>query len=121
MECWQSRWTDEDLHGSIPGFHLEGPYINPEDGFRGAHPKRFVRLPDWDEFMEMYKAADGKIMQVTVAPEMEGAQDFIKKCNEKGIMVAVGHHNANKEQLDLAVENGARISTHLGKWMCKHD
>ena len=109
-----SSIKDEKLRGSIPGFHLEGPYINPEDGYRGAHPKQFVRLPDWDEFMEMYKAADGKILQVTVAPEMEGAQDFIKKCNEREIIVAVGHHNANKEQLDLAVKNGAKTSTHLG-------
>lgn len=105
---------DNKLLGSIPGFHLEGPYINPEDGFRGAHPKQFVRLPDWDEFMEMYSASGENIMQVTISPEMEGAQDFIKKCKEKGIVVAVGHHNANKEQLDLAVENGARIATHLG-------
>lgn len=105
---------DKKLLGSIPGFHLEGPYINPEDGFRGAHPKQFVRLPDWNEFLEMYKASGENILQVTIAPEMEGAQDFIKKCREKGIVVAVGHHNANKQQLDLAVENGARISTHLG-------
>lgn len=105
---------NSDLKGSIPGFHMEGPYINPEDGYRGAHPKRFVRLPDWDEFMEMYDAANGKIMEVTLAPEMEGAQDFIKKCTKKGIIVAAGHHNANKEQLDLAVENGAKIATHLG-------
>jgi N-acetylglucosamine-6-phosphate deacetylase len=106
--------NDEKLRGSIPGFHLEGPYINPEDGYRGAHPKQFVRLPNWDEFMEMFNAANGKIVQVTLAPEMEGAQDFIKRCNEKGIVVAVGHHNASKEQLDLAVENGAKTSTHLG-------
>ena len=105
---------DEKLLGSIPGFHLEGPYINPEDGFRGAHPKQFVRLPDWNEFMEMYTASGENILQVTISPEMEGAQDFIKKCKEKGIVVAVGHHNANKEQLDLAVDNGARIATHLG-------
>ena len=105
---------NKNILGSIPGFHLEGPYINPEDGYRGAHPKQFVRLPNWNEFMEMYSASDGKIIQVTVAPEMEGAQDFIKKCIEKGIVVAVGHHNANKEQLDLAVKNGVQISTHLG-------
>jgi N-acetylglucosamine-6-phosphate deacetylase len=105
---------DEKLLGSIPGFHLEGPYINPEDGYRGAHPKQFVRLPDWNEFMEMYGASGKHILQVTLAPEMEGAQDFIKKCHEMGIIVAVGHHNANKQQLDLAVENGARIATHLG-------
>lgn len=105
---------DEKLLGSIPGFHLEGPYINPEDGYRGAHPKEFVRLPNWGEFLEMYKASGEKIVEVTIAPEMEGAQDFIKKCAEMGIVVAVGHHNATKEQLDLAVENGARLSTHLG-------
>lgn len=105
---------DEKMLGSIPGFHLEGPFINPEDGYRGAHPKQYVRLPNWDEFMDMYNASGENILQVTVAPEMEGAQEFIKKCREKEIIVAVGHHNANKEQLDLAVENGARISTHLG-------
>lgn len=114
FELLAKSMDDKNLRGSIPGFHLEGPYINPEDGFRGAHPKQFVRLPNWDEFREMYKAANGKILQVTVAPEMEGAQDFIKECSEMGIVVAVGHHNANKEQLDLAVDNGARISTHLG-------
>jgi N-acetylglucosamine-6-phosphate deacetylase len=106
--------NDEKLLGSIPGFHLEGPYINPEDGYRGAHPKQFVRLPDWQEFEELYEAAGGKILQVTIAPEMEGAQEFIKNCSANGIVTAVGHHNANREQLDLAVENGARISTHIG-------
>jgi len=106
--------NNENIRGSIPGFHLEGPYINPEDGFRGAHPKRFVRPPDWEEFMEMMEAADNRILQVTVAPEMEGVQEFIKKCTACGILVAVGHHNANKEQLDQAVLNGAKISTHLG-------
>jgi N-acetylglucosamine-6-phosphate deacetylase len=109
-----SSINDEKLRGSIPGFHLEGPYINPEDGYRGAHPKQYVRLPDWDEFMEMYNASGENILQVTVAPEMEGAQNFIKKCMGKGIVVAVGHHNASKEQLDLAVKNGAKTSTHLG-------
>lgn len=110
----ENSLDDEKLRGSIPGFHLEGPYINPEDGYRGAHPKQFVRLPNWNEFMEMYNASNGKILQVTIAPELAGAQDFIKKCSEKGIVVAVGHHNASKEQLDLAVKNGAKTSTHLG-------
>ena len=105
---------NENIRGSIPGFHLEGPYINPEDGYRGAHPKRFVRLPNWDEFMEMVTAANNHILQVTVAPEMEGVQEFIQKCTAQGITVAVGHHNANKEQLDQAVLNGAKISTHIG-------
>jgi N-acetylglucosamine-6-phosphate deacetylase len=106
--------NDEKILGSIPGFHLEGPFINPEDGYRGAHSKQFVRLPDWQEFEELNEAAGGKILQVTIAPEMEGAQEFIKNCSANGIITAVGHHNANREQLDLAVENGASIATHLG-------
>jgi len=106
--------NNEKLLGSIPGFHLEGPYINPEDGYRGAHPKQFVRLPDWDEFMDFYKASGEKIREITIAPELEGAQEFIQKCKKLGIVVAVGHHNANAEQLNLAVKNGAQIATHLG-------
>lgn len=104
----------ENLRGSIPGFHLEGPYINPEDGYRGAHPRRFVKLPDWDEFMEFYEASGQHILQVTLAPEMEGALDFITKCSQKGITVALGHHNAPAEVVTAAIDRGARIATHLG-------
>jgi len=106
--------NDKSLLGSIPGFHLEGPYISPEDGYRGAHSKKFVRPPDWNEFMELYKASGNSIMTVTLAPEVEGAMKFIRKCNEKGIVVALGHHNATAEIIDKAVENGAKICTHLG-------
>uniref|UniRef100_UPI0035689B4F N-acetylglucosamine-6-phosphate deacetylase n=1 Tax=Mariniphaga sediminis TaxID=1628158 RepID=UPI0035689B4F len=104
----------ENMMGSIPGFHLEGPYINPEDGYRGAHPKRFVKLPDWDEFMRFQKAAGGHIMQVTLAPEMEGALDFITNCSKKGVVVALGHHNADAATVSAAIDRGAKIATHLG-------
>ena len=102
------------LLGSIPGFHLEGPYLNPADGYRGAHPKQYIRLPDWDEFIELNEASNGKVLQITLAPEMEGAQEFIRKCTKLGITVALGHHNANFEQVNMAVSNGAKISTHFG-------
>ena len=105
------------LLGSIPGFHLEGPYISPVDGFRGAHSANYIRKPDWNEFMEYYKASGEKILTVTVAPEIEGAIDFIKRCNELGIVVALGHHNGTTEVINEAVKKGARISTHLGNAM----
>lgn len=105
----------DDLIGScIPGFHLEGPYISPDDGFRGCHPAIHIRKPSWEEFMEYQKASGGRIIQVTVAPEVEGAQEFIKQCTAEGIRVAIGHTNANAEDIERAVENGAGISTHLG-------
>jgi N-acetylglucosamine-6-phosphate deacetylase len=106
--------NDGDLYGSIPGFHLEGPYISPEDGYRGAHPREHVRLPEWDEFMEFQEASGNSILQITVAPEMEGALGFITKCSQHGIIVALGHHNAPAETVTAAIDRGARISTHLG-------
>ena len=105
---------DTALHGSIAGFHLEGPYISPEDGYRGAHSLKFVRKPDWKEFMEFYEASGRNILQITLAPEVEGAMDFISKCREKNIVVAIGHHNASIKQITEAIDRGAQTVTHLG-------
>lgn len=105
---------DPEMHGSIPGFHLEGPYISPEDGYRGAHPVAHVRKPDWEEFMELYEASGENIIQVTLAPEMEGAMDMISRLHDMGIVVALGHHNAPAEVITEAIDKGARIATHLG-------
>lgn len=102
------------LKGSIPGFHLEGPYINPEDGFRGAHPKQYVKLPDWGEFMKIYEASGRRILQITLAPEMEGAMEFISSCSREGIVVALGHHNGDMQTVTAAIDRGAKIATHLG-------
>jgi N-acetylglucosamine-6-phosphate deacetylase len=105
---------DPALLGSIPGFHLEGPYISPADGYRGAHPLKFVRKPDWSEFISLYEASGNNILQITVAPETDGALDFISKCVEKGIVIALGHHNASAQLISEAVDHGARIATHIG-------
>ena len=105
---------DKSLLGTIPGYHLEGPYISPIDGYRGAHSKRFVREPDWNEFMEFYEAAGKDILTVTVAPEIEGAMEFIKKCTDLGIVISLGHHNGSAQQISEAVQNGAKTCTHLG-------
>uniref|UniRef100_UPI0032161F96 N-acetylglucosamine-6-phosphate deacetylase n=1 Tax=uncultured Draconibacterium sp. TaxID=1573823 RepID=UPI0032161F96 len=103
-----------ELLGSIPGFHLEGPYISPVDGYRGAHIEKFVRKPDWNEFMEFYDASGGNILTITVAPEIEGAMEFIKKCSDMGIVVALGHHNGTAALINEAARNGAKTCTHLG-------
>jgi len=105
---------DPALLGSIVGFHLEGPYISPVDGFRGAHPLRFVRDPDWNEFTELQKASGNHIIQVTIAPETNGAMEFIDKCRNSGIIVGIGHHNAPAAIVAQAIDRGAIIATHLG-------
>jgi len=105
---------EPDIELSVPGFHLEGPYISPEDGYRGAHNKSWVRPPDWQEFLAVNEAAEHKILQVTLAPEIEEAIDFIHHCVDRGIIVGLGHHNAPAEILKQACDAGAAISTHLG-------
>ncbi|MDZ7374588.1 MAG: N-acetylglucosamine-6-phosphate deacetylase [candidate division KSB1 bacterium] len=105
---------DPEIALSVRGFHLEGPYISPEDGYRGAHVRDWVRPPDWNEFEELQRAADGKILEVSLAPEVNGALDFIRRCRQAGVLVALAHHNAPAEVIHRAADNGARLSTHLG-------
>ena len=97
-----------------PGIHLEGPYLNAEDGPRGAHPREFIRKPEWNEFLRLQEASRGRIRLVTLAPETEGAIPFIEKAVSEGVALGIGHTNASEEILEDAVRAGARLSTHLG-------
>ena len=105
---------NDEVRDSVAGFHLEGPYISPEEGYYGCHPSAFIRKPSWDEFAQYQEAADGNIRQVTVSPETDGCMEFIEKCSKNNVIVAIGHTNASAEQIKKAVNHGARLSTHLG-------
>jgi N-acetylglucosamine-6-phosphate deacetylase len=103
-----------ELDGSIGGIHMEGPYIAGETGPRGAHSANEVRPPDRYEFDRLQESANGKITLVTLAPELEGAESFIRYLSECGIIVSIGHSAANGEQIIAAANAGATMSTHLG-------
>lgn len=105
---------DKVVAHAVPGIHLEGPYISPMDGPRGAHPKEHVRTPSLREFDRLYKAADGKIAYVTMAPEVKGAVAFIRALTERGVRVSLGHHNGTPDDIARAVDAGATMCTHLG-------
>ena len=105
---------DVNVEKSIPGYHLEGPYISPVDGYRGTHDLKHVRNPNWEEFEKLQDAAKGRILQVTLAPESDGAIPFIKQCRKNNIVVSLAHHNASNKQILAAVDAGAQTSTHLG-------
>lgn len=98
----------------IPGIHLEGPFISPLDGPRGAHDPACVKAPDWALFKRWQNAADGRIRLVTLSPEWPNAHEFIEKCVRHGVKVAIGHTAASTEQIAVAVRAGASMSTHLG-------
>jgi N-acetylglucosamine-6-phosphate deacetylase len=105
---------DEDAGAGIAGIHLEGPFIAPEDGPRGAHAARYVSPPDWKRFQQWQKAAGGRIRLITLSPEWKGSAAFIRRCVSAGVTVSIGHTAATPEQIREAVAAGASMSTHLG-------
>jgi N-acetylglucosamine-6-phosphate deacetylase len=108
------RESQVDVDRSILGIHLEGPYLSPEDGPRGAHPLQHVRKPDWDEFQRLQEVADHQIRLLTIAPEVPGAIEFIAKAVSSGVRVAIGHTAAETDCIRAAIGAGACMSTHLG-------
>ena len=101
-------------HPIVAGLHMEGPYISPVDGFRGAHPRSCVVDASVDDFHRRQEAADGQIRLLTLAPEVPGALAVIEAAVDAGVRVAIAHSNASTEQIADAVRAGATLSTHLG-------
>jgi N-acetylglucosamine-6-phosphate deacetylase len=99
---------------ALAGIHMEGPYISPEDGARGAHPREDIAPPSADDFARRQEAAGGRIRLVTVAPEVPGVLPLIERLVKDNIRVAIGHTAAAPQQVRDAVSAGATMSTHLG-------
>ncbi len=98
----------------VVGIHLEGPYISAQDGPRGAHPVEYCRPPDWSEFERLQEVARGHIKLITLSPEYASAPEFTRRAVECGLLVSIGHTNADSQQIRAVVAAGACMSTHLG-------
>jgi N-acetylglucosamine-6-phosphate deacetylase len=110
-----SRAKDSLAEGSaIDGFHVEGPHIGTEDGPRGAHPRQWVRKPDFDEFLRWQEATEGRVRLVTLSPEWPEATGYIERIVAAGVVASIGHTAASAAQITDAVAAGATLSTHLG-------
>ena len=92
----------EKSGAEILGYHAEGPYININK--KGAQNGEFVKNPDLDEFKSFEN-----VKMITVAPELEGSEEFIKNC---GCVVSIGHTDADYETVCNAAEWGAKCLTH---------
>jgi len=99
---------------AIAGLHMEGPYVSPLDGARGAHPRAHVVTASRDDFDRRQDAADGRIVLVTLAPEVPGALPLIEHLVASGVGVAIGHTMAAAAQIRDAVAAGATLATHVG-------
>lgn len=93
----------------IGGIYMEGPYFSEK--YKGAQNPDFLRCPDCGEFEEIYKASDGLIKAVSIAPEQNGSEAFIKQVS--GLCaVAVGHTDSDYDTAYKAFNCGASILTH---------
>jgi N-acetylglucosamine-6-phosphate deacetylase len=99
---------------AMDGFHVEGPHISPDEGPRGAHPRRWVRPPDVDEFRRWQGATEGRIRLVTLAPEWPEAPRNLEALVAGNVVVSIGHTAAEARHIADAVSAGATMSTHLG-------
>ena len=105
---------DPELGAHILGIHLEGPFISPEPGAVGAHPKEYVVAPSPKMFDQFQEWADGNVRILTVAPERPGAEELIRHVTKRGVVVSMGHHLASDDDMERAVQAGARLCTHVG-------
>jgi N-acetylglucosamine-6-phosphate deacetylase len=96
------------------GIHLEGPFISPQPGAVGCHPRQWVKDPDVRTFEKFQEWAEGNIRLLTLAPERPGAEALIRHAAARGVVVSLGHHWADDAALDNAVRAGARLCTHVG-------
>jgi N-acetylglucosamine-6-phosphate deacetylase len=106
--------------GELLGIHLEGPFISPVDGARGAHPLAHVRAPSLQVFDQLYRLANGKICLLTLAPELPGALELIRHAVGLGVRVGLGHTLAGSREIWAAAEAGASLATHLGNGLPLH-
>ncbi len=91
------------------GVHIEGPYLNV--AYRGAQRPELIRLPDPQEYEAWLET--GAVRLVTLAPELEGALDFVDRALPAGVRFAIGHSGATYEQVIEAADHGVSQVTHL--------
>lgn len=103
-----------------PGYHLEGPFLNPAPGFAGCHPAAAMTGADATLITRLEAGLARPALLVTVAPEIAGGMDLIRTLHGQGKLVSIGHSAVTFEQVSEAVAAGARLSTHLGNGLAQN-
>jgi N-acetylglucosamine-6-phosphate deacetylase len=98
----------------VPGYHLEGPFLNPLPGYAGCHPADAMIDPDPAVLARLTHKLARPILLLTLAPEQTGAIQLIAHARAHGIVVAMGHTAAGHDITRQAVAAGLTLSTHLG-------
>lgn len=101
----------KDVEGAkIRGIFLEGPFFTEK--YKGAQNPAYMSDPKIEYLKEWKDLSDGLVNKIAIAPERDGAIDFIKEANAMGVRVALGHSDASYDQAVEAVDAGANIFVH---------
>lgn len=108
VKAYKEQNSDEGAR--VVGIHLEGPFIAA--GHKGAQPLEYVKEPNIKVFDEYNAASGNAIKIVTLAPEVEGATEFIRHLSANGVVTSIGHTGAKFADIEKAIEAGAKNVTH---------
>ncbi len=108
------RDANAELRAAIPGWHIEGPFLSPEPGFKGAHNAAVMCDATTKHIDELLAVTQGDPVLLTVASERAGMVEIIRYATERGIKISLGHTDATYDSIRKATSNGAVGFTHLG-------
>ena len=110
LKVFEGVRADNSLGSDMPGIHLEGPYFAPTQC--GAQDPRYVRAPDPAEYNRILAASE-HILRWSAAPELPGSAEFAKACRDHGVLPAIGHSDADYDEVTAAIPAGFTHVTHL--------
>ena len=110
----QIRRDVPEVASTMIGIHVEGPFLNPADGFIGAHPADAASTARKDAAQRLLEAGEGLVKLFTLAPEMDASGRVTRWLTDAGVVVAAGHSDATLDQLRCGIDQGLRLFTHLG-------
>ena len=109
----------------IAGIHIEGPFINIEKGYVGAHPPHAVKPATVDNAKRLFDACGGLARLVTLAPECDAGFATTRWLSDQGVCVSAGHCNPSRDVLAASCDHGLKMFTHVGNGcpmlMHRHD
>lgn len=111
LRCQVESLADLVDSGELAGIHLEGPWLSPH--FAGAHAPHLLLEPTPRDIQTLLDAGRGHLRMVTLAPELPGGMDAVRQLKEAGVVVAIGHTDADFDTTCRAADAGASLVTHL--------
>jgi len=110
------RFREEDalVAETVRGFHVEGPFLSPREGYIGAHPAAAVRPATVEGAKRLLDAGGGLVRLVTLAPEHDEGATTTAWLRQQGVVVSAGHCDPDYDTLSRAIDAGLSMITHLG-------